>query len=237
MRSGPGSAGGPPPTPWYRTPSQPGGESPVRTAAGGPRRRRRSPGAAPSVPAIPGSPRRSSCHLPARRGPRPGTPSSRSGKIRPPPPSAYSAPARSQSTRTVASGAISFRFPAGAPAMTTSRKHCPAATASRLTLSLVEAQSCDDEFDHAACIVAGVVVRADTEIADAEHQLVGVRVAADLSRPGSGVAQLTAHGDAAGGGVSVQSLEGGSGGLQRLGEAVVGDQEVDEEVDPPGQSR
>src|SRR5260221_9033089 len=229
MRSGPGSLGRHPPTTWYPRPSPPGAGAPLRTAGAGPRRRPRSPRGRPSVPAIPGSPRRSSCHLPARRGPRPGTPSSRSGKIRPPPPSAYSAPARSQSTRTVASGAISFRFPAGAPAMTTSRKHCPAATASRLTLSLVEAQSCDDEFDHAACIVAGGVVRADTEIADAEHQFVGVRVGADLSRRGSGVEQLNAHGDEAVEEVGVQSLEGGRVGLQRLGEAVLGDQEGDEE--------
>jgi hypothetical protein len=33
----------------------------------------------------------------------------------------------------------------------------------------------------------------------------------------------------------VQSLEGGIVGLQRLGEAVLGDQEVDEEADPPRQ--
>src|SRR5258708_26369993 len=148
--------------------------------------------------------------------------------MRPPAPSAYSAPARSQSTRTVASGAISFRFPAGAPAMTTSRKHCPAATASRLTLSLVEAQSCDDEFDHAACVVAGVVVRADTEIADAEHQFVGVRVGADLSRRGSGVEQLDAHGDGAVGEGGGQTLEGGSVGLERPRRTRVGGPEDDE---------
>jgi len=35
---------------------------------------------------------------------------------------------------------------------------------------LVESQSGDDEFDHAACVVTGVVVRADTEIANAKEQ-------------------------------------------------------------------
>jgi hypothetical protein len=40
----------------------------------------------------------------------------------------------------------------------------------------VEAQSCDEEFDHATRVVAGVVVRADTEIADATQQFVGIRV-------------------------------------------------------------
>jgi hypothetical protein len=67
----------------------------------------------------------------------------------------------------------------------------------RLRHSLVEAQSCDDEFDHATCVVAGVVVRADTEIADATQQFVGIHVGEDLARRGSGVEQLGAHGDEA----------------------------------------
>ncbi len=51
----------------------------------------------------------------------------------------------------------------------------------------MEAESGDDEFDHATCVVARVAVRADTEIADAKHQLKGVRAGADLARRGSGV--------------------------------------------------
>jgi aryl-alcohol dehydrogenase-like predicted oxidoreductase len=99
----------------------------------------------------------------------------------------------------------------------------------------VEAQSCDDEFDHATCVVAGVAVRADTEIADATQQFVGIRFGANLARRGSGVEQLGAHGDKAVEEIGVQGLEGGIVGLQRLGEAVLGDQEVGEEVNPPGQ--
>ncbi len=100
---------------------------------------------------------------------------------------------------------------------------------------LANPQSCDDEFDHATCVVAGVVVRADTEIADATQQFVGIRVGENLARCGSGVEQLGAHGQEAVEEIGVQSLEGGIVGLQRRGEAVLGDQEVDEEVDPPCQ--
>ena len=46
----------------------------------------------------------------------------------------------------------------------------------------MEAQSCDDEFDHATCVVAGVVVCSDTEIANASQQFVGIRIGADLVR-------------------------------------------------------
>jgi hypothetical protein len=85
----------------------------------------------------------------------------------------------------------------------------------------VEAQSCDDEFDHATCVVAGVVVRADTEIADATQQFVGIHAGPNLARRGSSVEQLGAHGDKAVEEVGVQGLEGGIVGLQRLGEAEV----------------
>ena len=103
----------------------------------------------------------------------------------------------------------------------------------RLSCSLPrEAQSRDDESDHAARVVAGVVVRADAEIADAAHQLVGIHAGENLARRGSGVEQLGADGDEAVEEVGVQGLEGGLVGLQRPGEAVLGDQEVDEEVDP-----
>src|ERR1019366_8797106 len=49
-------------------------------------------------------------------------------------------------------------------------------------LGLVEAQSCDDESDHETCVVAGVAVRADTEIADATQQFVGIHAGANLAR-------------------------------------------------------
>ncbi len=101
--------------------------------------------------------------------------------------------------------------------------------------SFRQAQSCDDEFDHATRVVAGVVVRADTEIADATQQFVGIHVGENLARRGSSVEQLGAHGDEAVEEIGVQSLEGGIVGLQRLGEAVLGDQEVDEKVDPTRQ--
>jgi len=96
----------------------------------------------------------------------------------------------------------------------------------------VDAQSGDDEFDHATRVVAGVVVRADTEIADAKHQFVGIHVGENLARRGRSLEQLGAHGDEAVEEVGVQRLEGGIVGLQRLGQAVLGDQEVDEQVDP-----
>jgi len=35
---------------------------------------------------------------------------------------------------------------------------------------LVDAQTRDDEFNHATCVVVGVVLRTDTEIAEAEEQ-------------------------------------------------------------------
>ena len=99
----------------------------------------------------------------------------------------------------------------------------------RLTLP-GEAQSRDDEFDHATSVVAGAVLSADTEIADAPQQFVGVHAGTDLASLSSGVEQLSAHGHEAVEEVGVQGLEGGIVGLQRLGEAVLGDQEVDEEV-------
>ncbi len=54
----------------------------------------------------------------------------------------------------------------------------------------MQAQSGDDEFDHPAGVVAGVVVSADTEIADTTQQLVSVQVGANLARGGRGVEQL-----------------------------------------------
>ena len=73
----------------------------------------------------------------------------------------------------------------------------------------MEAQSCDDELDHVTCVVAGIVVRADTEIADATQQFVGIHAGENLARRGSSVEQLGAHGDEAVEEIGVQSLEGG----------------------------
>ncbi len=56
----------------------------------------------------------------------------------------------------------------------------------------MEAQSCDDEFDHATCVVAGVVARADTEIADATQQFVGIHAGENLARRGGSLEQLGA---------------------------------------------
>jgi hypothetical protein len=85
-------------------------------------------------------------------------------------------------------------------------------------VSLVEAQSGDDESDHATCVVAGVAVRADTEIADAAQQFVGIRVGANLARRGSSVEQSGAHRDEAVEEIGVQGLEGGIVGLFPGGE-------------------
>ena len=72
----------------------------------------------------------------------------------------------------------------------------------------MEAQSCDDQSDHATCVVAGIVVRADTEIADAKHQFVGIHAGENLARLSSGVEQLGAHRDEAVEEIGVQGLEG-----------------------------
>src|SRR3984885_3013734 len=61
--------------------------------------------------------------------------------------------------------------------------------------SLVEAQSGDDELDHAACVVAGVVLHPAREIADAKHQFVGIHAGENLPRRGRCFEQLGAHGD------------------------------------------
>src|SRR5260370_31805533 len=74
---------------------------------------------------------------------------------------------------------------------------------------LANPQSCDDEFDHATCVVAGVVVRADTEIADATQQFVGIRVGENLAPCGSGVEQLGANGEEAVEEIGVASLKAG----------------------------
>jgi hypothetical protein len=100
---------------------------------------------------------------------------------------------------------------------------------------LVEAQPGEEEFDHAPGVVPGVLVRADAEVADAVHQFERVDVGADLACPGGGGEQFGADGHEAVDEIGVQGREGGGVGLQCLGEAVLGDQEVDEQVDPPRQ--
>jgi hypothetical protein len=84
---------------------------------------------------------------------------------------------------------------------------------------LAEAQSCDEQPGHAACIITGAAAGADAETADATKQFVGVHAGADLTRPDGSVEQLGADGDEAAEKVGVQSLEGGFVGLQRRREA------------------
>src|SRR5258707_11308198 len=98
--------------------------------------------------------------------------------------------------------------------------------------SLRLAQSGDEEADQSACVVARIAVRTDAEVAHASHQLKALKAGADLAATGRGVEQLVAHGHEPVEEVGVQRVETGVVGLQHGSESVLGDQEVDEEVDP-----
>ncbi len=88
-------------------------------------------------------------------------------------------------------------------------------------------EPCDEQADHAARVVARVAVGAGAQVADGVKEPVGIRSRADLA-DGCGVEQLSAHRHQAVEKVGEQGLEAGLIGLQRRGEPVLGDQEVNE---------
>ena len=55
-------------------------------------------------------------------------------------------------------------------------------------------ESRDEELDHAAGIVARVVVGANAEVADTIHQFEGINIDADLAGLSGGGEQLSANG-------------------------------------------
>lgn len=59
-------------------------------------------------------------------------------------------------------------------------------------------KSRDEQIDHAAGVVARVVVGTNAEVADATHQFVGTDVGSDLASLGGGGEQLSANGYEAG---------------------------------------
>ncbi|ANP52455.1 hypothetical protein AVL59_25565 [Streptomyces griseochromogenes] len=71
------------------------------------------------------------------------------------------------------------------------------------------AQSCDEESEQSACVVVGVPLRADAEVPDAAHELVGPEIGADLAGGGHGFEQLGADGHEAVEEVAVQGVEAG----------------------------
>jgi hypothetical protein len=93
-------------------------------------------------------------------------------------------------------------------------------------------ESRDEQLDHAAGIVARVVVGANAEAADATHQFVGINIGADLAGLGGGGEQLSANGHEAVKEVGMQRVEADAVGLQDRGESMLGDQKINEEVDP-----
>jgi hypothetical protein len=70
----------------------------------------------------------------------------------------------------------------------------------------VETQSCDGKLDHVTRLVAGAVIRADAEIADAAQQFAGIHAGENLARRGRSVEQLGAHGDEAVEEIGVQTM-------------------------------
>ena len=98
-------------------------------------------------------------------------------------------------------------------------------------------QSLEEQVDQAAGVIAGIAVTSDAEVADAAHQFVGVRAGPDFARADRGVEQLGADGHQAVEEVGVQRVEAAAVRLQRLGQPVLGDQEINEEVDPLTQRR
>jgi hypothetical protein len=78
-----------------------------------------------------------------------------------------------------------------------------------------------------------IVSSADAEVPDGAHQLVRLDVGPDLARVRRGVEQPGADRHQAVEEPGVQRLEAGAVRPQHGGEPVLGDQEVDEHVDPP----
>jgi hypothetical protein len=69
------------------------------------------------------------------------------------------------------------------------------------------AQSRDEECGQSAGVVAGVALRADAEVSDAAHEVVGVVVGADLAGRGRSLEEFGAHRQEAVEEVGVQRLE------------------------------
>ncbi len=76
-----------------------------------------------------------------------------------------------------------------------------------------------------------VLVSADAEVADATHQLEGINIGANLASF-SGGEQLSTNGSKAVNEVGMQRVEANAIGLQERGESMLGDQKINEEVDP-----
>src|SRR5258706_3480866 len=91
------------------------------------------------------------------------------------------------------------------------------------------------QLDHAACVVARVVIDANAQAANATHQFVGIEVRADLAGLRGSIEELSAHRHEAVEKVGVQGIEAGVVGLHNRGESVLGDQEINEEVYPSRQ--
>ncbi len=81
-------------------------------------------------------------------------------------------------------------------------------------------------------IVTRVVVSTNAEIADTVHQFEGINIGTDLTSVGAGFEQLSAHGHEAMKKVSMERVEASAVGLQDCGESMLGDQEINEEIDP-----
>src|ERR1700735_3883406 len=92
-------------------------------------------------------------------------------------------------------------------------------------------QSEQEQLDQPAGIIARVVVASGAESADAPHELVAAHARPGLARGDGGVEQLPADRHQAVEKVAVQRLEAVAV-RQRVSESVLGDEEVDEEVDP-----
>jgi Alpha/beta hydrolase family len=78
-------------------------------------------------------------------------------------------------------------------------------------------ESRDEQLDHAAGIVARIVVVANAEVADATHQFLGITIGTDLASLGGGVEQLSANGHEAVKEVGMQRVEADALGLQDRG--------------------
>ena len=93
-------------------------------------------------------------------------------------------------------------------------------------------ESRDEQLDHAAGIVARVVVSANAEVADAIHQFEGINIGTDLASFSGGGEQLSANGHKAVKEVGMQRVEANAVGLQDRSESMLRDQKINEEVDP-----
>ena len=93
-------------------------------------------------------------------------------------------------------------------------------------------QAGDDEIDHAPGVEAGVVFGAGAQTPNAIHQAEGICARLYLSRSRSRIEQFRTDWNQAVEEPGMQRLVGCIIGLQRGGEAVLGDQEIDEQVNP-----